>query len=180
MFLGKVWFWVTITVGEALWKCKMLAWGPGRFGSRARGPICSRLPVYNKLPGRSPSPLGAAGMEGGDLAKVPEFPVPGSLLQAGCHGFESRNCGVQEQMCRAVWPEINGCGLLIWLILGLFLMGLFLSLPLMSGCLPSFLTAFSVITANLSSLFSHLPSTFLLLICYGLGVYINGLVRSVC
>lgn len=70
--------------------------------SRARGPLGSRLPVYNKLPGRSLSPLGAAGVEGVDLAKVPEFRVPGSLssrqvvmaLRAGTVGFRNR-CAVR-------------------------------------------------------------------------------------
>lgn len=34
----EVWFWVTIAVGEALWKCKMLAWGSGHLGSESPGP----------------------------------------------------------------------------------------------------------------------------------------------
>lgn len=61
---------------------------------------------------------------------------------------------------RAVGPGIRGCGWLISLILGLLFRSLSVSAPLMSGCSPSFLTAFSVISANLSSLLPRPPLIF--------------------
>lgn len=93
-----------------------------------------------------------------DWAKVSEFPAALSLP----HMASALRAGtvVSVTDVRAAGPGVSGCGWLISLILGLLSRSLFVSAPLMSGCSPSFLTAFSVISTNLSSLLPRPPLIF--------------------
>lgn len=167
----KVWFWVTITVGGASCKCRILDWGLGCFWLEFPW-VGPQLGISTSSPGDFQQELGDR-----DSAKVSMLPVWFSLPPTRCLGFWSRSYGVSvtDVLCCLTHYK--------WLWMADFANSGTAFQKL--ACISSFdVRLFAIISYCLQcghyyslvppSLF---PSNFLLLICCGLGDYIN---RFVC